>query len=99
VCPGPRAGYSRPNLLGLGEDRLSIYLNDHLAGATVGVRLARRIAGDDGSTGDGEALDAIAAEIAQDRATLIEVMRRLRGIDFDALIERRRVRAADEALA
>jgi hypothetical protein len=69
-----RTGYSRPNLLGLGEDRLSIYLNDHLAGATVGARLARRIAGSDG---DGDVLDAIAAEIEEDRATLIEVMQRL----------------------
>jgi hypothetical protein len=64
-------------LLGLGEDRLSIYLNDHLAGSTVGVRLARRIAGNNGSTGDGDVLYAIAAEIEEDRATLIEVMRRL----------------------
>jgi hypothetical protein len=31
-------------LLGLGEDRLSIYLNDHLAGSTVGADLARRAA-------------------------------------------------------
>ncbi len=28
-----------------GASRLSIYLNDHLAGATVGVELARRAAG------------------------------------------------------
>ena len=50
-------------MLGLGEDDLSVYLNDHLGGATAGVNLARRAAD-----------DAIAAEIEQDRATLVEVM-------------------------
>jgi hypothetical protein len=64
-------------LLGLGEDRLSIYLNDHLAGATVGVRLARRAAASNRSTGYGEALRAIADEIEEDRQTLEDVMRRL----------------------
>jgi hypothetical protein len=53
-------------MLGLGEDDLSVYLNDHLAGATAGAKLARR-------TTDG----AIAAEIEEDRATLIDVMERL----------------------
>jgi fermentation-respiration switch protein FrsA (DUF1100 family) len=53
-------------MLGLGEDDLSVYLNDHLAGATAGVDLARRVA-------DG----AIAAEIEEDRGALIEVMDRL----------------------
>src|SRR5918996_3275055 len=52
-------------MLGLGEDRLSIYLNDHLAGATAGANLARRVAGD------------IAAEIEEDRAALVDVMERL----------------------
>jgi hypothetical protein len=50
-------------MLGLGEDDLSVYLNDHLAGATAGVNLAHRAV-------DG----AIAAEIEEDRATLIEIM-------------------------
>jgi hypothetical protein len=53
-------------MLGLGEDDLSVYLNDHLAGATAGVKLAHR------ATDDG-----IAAEIEEDRATLIDVMERL----------------------
>ena len=53
-------------MLGLGEDDLSVYLNDHLAGATVGVNLAHRVVE-----------DAIAAEIEEDRAALIEVMERL----------------------
>jgi hypothetical protein len=53
-------------MLGLGEDRLSIYLNDHLAGATAGVSLARRAAG-----------KAIAEEIEEDRQALLDVMERL----------------------
>jgi len=53
-------------MLGLGEDSLSIYLNDHLGGATAGVNLAHRAVG-------GE----IAAEIEEDRAALTEVMERV----------------------
>lgn len=53
-------------MLGLGENDLSVYLNDHLAGATAGVKLARRAAG-----------GAIAAEIEEDRETLISVMDRV----------------------
>jgi hypothetical protein len=56
-------------MLGLGEDRLSIYLNDHLAGATAGANLARRLA-----RHDGEVLAVLADEIAQDRRSLIEIM-------------------------
>src|SRR5688572_23690464 len=54
-------------MLGLGEDDLSVYLNDHFAGATAGVDLAHRAVG-------GE----IAAEIEEDRGALIEVMDHLR---------------------
>jgi hypothetical protein len=54
-----------------GGDRLSVYLNDHLAGATVGLNLARRLADGDG------ALGAIAQEIDEDRQALLEVMERL----------------------
>jgi hypothetical protein len=53
-------------MLGIGEDDLSIYLNDHLAGATAGVNLARRAV-------DG----ALAEEIDEDRTTLLDVMDRL----------------------
>jgi hypothetical protein len=58
-------------VLGIGEDALSIYLNDHLAGSTVGLELARRLAG------NGDALATIAEEIGEDRATLTTVMERL----------------------
>ena len=54
-------------MLGLGEDDLSVYLNDHLAGATAGVNLAHGAVGDE-----------IAAEIEEDRGALIEVMDHLR---------------------
>jgi hypothetical protein len=64
-------------MLGLGDDRLSIYLNDHLAGATAGVELARRTAASNRSTSYGPVLQALAEEIEQDRSTLLEIMDRL----------------------
>ena len=64
-------------MLGLGDDLLSIYLNDHLAGSTLGVELARRIAGSNASTVYGRVLDALADEIEEDRRTLEEIMARL----------------------
>lgn len=64
-------------MLGLGDDRLSIYLNDHLAAATAGANLARRAAGSNEGTAYGPGLEAVANEIEQDRAALVDVMRRL----------------------
>jgi hypothetical protein len=64
-------------VLGLGEDHLSIYLNDHLAGATVGVNVARRAARNNRSTSYGQVLDTLAEEIEQDRSVLLELMARL----------------------
>jgi hypothetical protein len=61
-------------MLGFGEDRLSIYLNDHLAGSTAGLNLARRLADDDRANA---VLGEIAVEIEQDRETLLDVMERL----------------------
>ena len=56
------------------HDLLGIYLNDHLAGATGGLELARRMAGSHrGPAADG-ALQRLAAEVAQDRAALEAVM-------------------------
>jgi hypothetical protein len=66
-------------MLGLKQDALSIYLNDHLAGSTAGLHLARRLAGRDR---DGGVLEAIAAEIEEDRRTLEHVMDRL-GVGHD----------------
>ncbi len=60
---------------------LAIYLNDHLAGATIGVELARRLRGsNEGDPEFGPALAEICAEIEADRETLKEVMDRL-GVD------------------
>jgi short-subunit dehydrogenase len=60
---------------GLSEvSMLGIYLNDHLAGATAGTELAHRTARShrDGKTGG--TLRRLAAEIAQDRAALLDIM-------------------------
>jgi hypothetical protein len=58
---------SRPELLG-------IYLNDHLAGATVGVELALRMARSHTGPAAGSTMERLAAEIAQDRTALREIM-------------------------
>jgi hypothetical protein len=56
---------------------LAIYLNDHLAGATAGVELARRAASNNSGNDYGPALSELAREIEQDRATLERLMDRL----------------------
>ena len=59
-------------------DLLSIYLNDHLAGATGGVELARRVR--DANREDekfGPSLAEICAEIEADRETLVGLMDQL----------------------
>jgi hypothetical protein len=53
---------------------LAIYLNDHLAGSTVGVELARRARGSNEGTPLGEFLSALVTEIDEDRETLVAVM-------------------------
>jgi hypothetical protein len=59
-------------VLGIGEDHLSIYLNDHLMGSTTGVRIARDLANRDPSP----VFDVLAQEIAEDRRTLLDLMDR-----------------------
>ena len=56
---------------------LGIYLNDHLAGATAGTELARRVAASAQHERDGDVLRGLAGDIAQDRAALLEIMARL----------------------
>jgi hypothetical protein len=57
---------------------LAIYLNDHLAGATLGVELARRLRGSNEDAPEfGPALGELCAEIEADRETLEAVMDRL----------------------
>lgn len=60
------------------DDRLlGIYLNDHLAGATAGLELARRSHGRNGEGTLGTALGRLAEEIEEDRQSLVGVMQRL----------------------
>jgi len=60
------------------ERFLAIYLNDHLAGAMLGVELARRLrSSNKGDPEMGAALGEICVEIEADRATLERVMGRL----------------------
>lgn len=56
---------------------LGIYLNDHLAGATGGVELARRVADAQRGSEHGPELARVADEIAADRDTLLSIMGRL----------------------
>lgn len=60
---------------------LGIYLNDHLAGAAVGVSLIERTAAAHRATPAGPPLAKLAKEIAEDRQALRDIMSRL-GIDI-----------------
>jgi hypothetical protein len=53
---------------------LAIYLNDHLAGSTAGLELARRAAGAHGEGELGALLTRLAGEIASDRQALRDIM-------------------------
>ena len=53
---------------------LGIYLNDHLAGATAGTELAHRTARSHRNGKNGATLGRLAAEIAQDRAALLDII-------------------------
>jgi hypothetical protein len=69
----------------MGDDKyLAIYLNDHLAGATVGVQLAKRLERQNRGSDYGEPLAALAAEISEDRRTLQSLLSRL-GIRGDPI--------------
>jgi hypothetical protein len=58
-----------------GHDLIGVYLNDHLAGATAGIELARRMnaAAEPGSE-TAAAMKRLTTEIAADRKALIEIM-------------------------
>jgi hypothetical protein len=60
----------------------AIYLNDHLAGATAGTELARRARGSNRGSELGEFLEGLAAEIEEDRNSLLEIMSEL-GVGTD----------------
>jgi hypothetical protein len=53
---------------------LGIYLNDHLAGATAGSQLAQRMARSHRGREGADPLTRLAAEIAQDRSALLNIM-------------------------
>jgi hypothetical protein len=57
--------------------QLDIYLNDHLAGAMVGVELSRRVAKSNRGTPSGEFLERLHREIVEDRRTLQGIARAL----------------------
>ena len=54
---------------------LGIYLNDHLAGATVGRELCKRSLGSNRGTELGDFLARLLDEIVEDRETLLRLMR------------------------
>lgn len=53
---------------------IGIYLNDHLAGATVGVELTRRMVQEHRQSPYGSDLENLATEISQDRQALLGLM-------------------------
>lgn len=58
-----------------GHDLLGVYLNDHLAGSTLGIELARRMAASARHLPtSGDVLKQLAADVAEDRAALLEIM-------------------------
>ncbi|MFR0357218.1 hypothetical protein [Streptomyces sediminimaris] len=56
---------------------LRVYLNDHLAGATAGAELARRMVQEHGDSAFGGELRDLAAQIARDRQDMVRLMARL----------------------
>jgi hypothetical protein len=62
---------------GVAPKRLGIYLNDHLAGATVGLNLARRCQQANEGSPLGHFLSELVDEISSDREALLSVMKQL----------------------
>ena len=58
----------------MNEKHLRIYLQDHLAGSTTGLELARRVHGENEGNEYGDALAKIADEIEADRRALQGIM-------------------------
>ena len=61
----------------MADKLLATYLNDHLAGATAGLELAKRTASSNKDTEFGDVLARVAREIDEDRETLRALMREL----------------------
>jgi hypothetical protein len=64
------------------REPLTIYLNDHLAGATAGVELAHRVAAENDVSAFSAPLERLASAIEQDRDALLAIMDEL-GIPVD----------------
>ncbi|MGH3152429.1 MAG: hypothetical protein ACRDOB_17120 [Streptosporangiaceae bacterium] len=56
------------------HDLLGVYLNDHLAGATAGSELAKRMVRSHQGQEEAGPLRRLAAEIGQDRSALLSIM-------------------------
>lgn len=61
----------------MADKALEIYLNDHLAGAMLGTDLAEQIRERSEGTPFGDVMTGIAAQVEEDRETLIDLMERL----------------------
>jgi hypothetical protein len=59
------------------EELLGTYLNDHLAGATAGAELIKRLSRAEARRPEGEKLRRLATEITEDRQALLDVMAKL----------------------
>ena len=66
------------------ERFLSIYLNDHFAGSTIGYEIAKRAAASNKGSPTGDILNQLVLDIEQDRAALQDLMSDL-GIQKSAL--------------
>jgi hypothetical protein len=56
------------------DELLGAYLNDHLAGATAGAELIKRLSRAEAHRPEGETLRRLVAEIAEDRQALLDIM-------------------------
>jgi hypothetical protein len=61
----------------MADREMNVYLNDHLAGATLGTDLAKQIRQRHESTPLAELMDRIAPQIEEDRQTLVQLMERM----------------------
>jgi hypothetical protein len=68
----------------MADKPLDVYLNDHLAGATLGTDLADQIAEQAEGTPLADVMAGISVEIEEDRQTLVDLMEQL-GIEKNAV--------------
>ena len=61
----------------MADKAMDVYLNDHLAGATLGVDLAKQIRDLNEGSPLGDVMAAIAPQIEEDRDTLLDLMERM----------------------